>query len=333
MGKMLFVGVTCADVVINVDRLPRTAQDVIVYGQKTMLGGCAFNAFSVAHALGEPALLFSPVGTGAFGDFVRKGLEAEGVPVLVENPHMENGCCYCFVEPGGERTFISYHGADYHYEPAWFDELDMDEVDAVYSCGLEIEDPTGPVVVDFLERACADKRLFFTPGPRPESLPMDLVERVYDLHPLLHMNADEACVAAAHLTGDADAFARGGAADGGVGCGSDAGASSEFGVDPAVVRAVGVLQERVGNIVFATMGPDGCYFDTGERRGVVPGVAATVVDTIGAGDSHIGALMSALHRGESIEGALARANRVASAVVGASGAHLPRERVAQAAGY
>lgn len=216
MGKMLFVGVTCADVVINVDRPPRTAQDVIVYGQKTMLGGCAFNAFSVAHALGEPALLFSPVGTGAFGDFVRKGLAAEGVPVLVENPQMENGCCYCFVEPGGERTFIAYHGADYHYESAWFDALDMDEVDAVYSCGLEIEDPTGPVVVEFLERACAGKQLYFTPGPRPESLPMDLVERIYDLHPQLHMNADEACVAAARLTGEADAFARGGAAHGGA---------------------------------------------------------------------------------------------------------------------
>ena len=272
MGKMLFVGVTCADVVINVDRLPRTAQDVIVYGQKTMLGGCAFNAFSVAHALDEPALLFSPVGTGAFGDFVRKGLAAEGVPVLVENPQMENGCCYCFVEPGGERTFIAYHGADYHYESAWFDALDMDEVDAVYSCGLEIEDPTGPVVVEFLERACAGKQLYFTPGPRPESLPMDLVERIYDLHPQLHMNADEACVAAARLTGEADAFARGGAMDG------DAADGDAPGVDQAVVRAVAVLQKRVGNTVFATMGPDGCYFDTGERRGVVPGAAPRRVD-------------------------------------------------------
>lgn len=325
MGKMLFVGVTCADVVINVDRLPRTAQDVVVYGQKTALGGCAFNAFSVAYALGEPALLFSPVGTGAFGDFVRKGLAAEGVPVLVENPQMENGCCYCFVEPGGERTFISYHGADYHYEPAWFDALDMDEVDAVYSCGLEIEDPTGPAVVGFLERSCAGKRLFFTPGPRPESLPMDLVERVYDLHPALHMNADEACVAAARLTGDGDASAR----DRSAGCCRQ----GVHEVDPAVARAVEVLQRRVRNTVFATLGPDGCYFDTGERRGVVPGVEATVVDTIGAGDSHIGALMSALHRGESVEEALARANRVASAVVGASGAHLPADRVREAAGY
>ncbi|MFR9005288.1 MAG: PfkB family carbohydrate kinase [Collinsella aerofaciens] len=67
---------------INVDKLPQTAQDVVVYGQKMTLGGCAFNAFSIAHALGEPAMLFSPVGTGAFGDFVRRGLRSEGVEVL-----------------------------------------------------------------------------------------------------------------------------------------------------------------------------------------------------------------------------------------------------------
>ncbi len=66
------------------------------------------------------------------------------------------------------------------------------------------------------------------------------------------MNADEACVAAARLTGEADAFARGGAADGGA---ADGGAA---GVDQAVVRAVAVLQKRVGNTVVATMGPDGC---------------------------------------------------------------------------
>lgn len=201
MGKLLFVGVTCADVVINVDRLPRTAQDVVVYGQRMTLGGCAFNAFAVAHALGEPAVLFSPVGTGAFGDFVRKGLAAEGVPVLVENGSMENGCCYCFVEPDGERTFVAYHGADYHYEPAWFDALDMDEIDAVYVCGLEVEDPIGPVVVEFLERCCADKTICFTPGPRPDAVPLDLLERVCDLHPVLHMNGDEAMVLAGRLCG------------------------------------------------------------------------------------------------------------------------------------
>ena len=196
----------------------------------------------------------------------------------------------------------------------------MDEVDAVYSCGLEIEDPTGPVVVEFLERACAGKQLYFTPGPRPESLPMDLVERIYDLHPQLHMNADEACVAAARLTGEADAFARGGAADGGA-----------AGVDQAVVRAVAVLQKRVGNTVFATMGPDGCYSIAGRapRRGAGRG------DGGGhhrRGDSHIGALMSG---GTAASRSRAPDAREPRGICGGGRVRrdLPRERVAEAAGY
>ncbi|MDO4436960.1 MAG: PfkB family carbohydrate kinase [Coriobacteriaceae bacterium] len=309
MGKILFVGVTCADVVINVDRLPRTAEDVVVYGQHMALGGCAFNAFFIAHALGEPAVLFSPVGTGAFGDFVRKGLTAEGIPVAVENPSMENGCCYCFVEPGGERTFVAYHGADYHYEPAWFDALNMDEIDAVYVCGLEIEDPTGSVVVAFLERQCAGKQIFFTPGPRPDAVPIDLLNRIYDLHPILHLNNDEAVVSARRL-----------------------GVAVPDGSGPeAVACACAALRERVGNAVFATLGKDGCYVDDGSRAFAVPGVSATVVDTIGAGDSHIGALMACLHRGDALEDAMACANRVAAAVVSTAGAHLSPERVREAA--
>lgn len=342
MGRLLFVGVTCADVVINVDRLPRTAQDVVVYGQKMTLGGCAFNAFAIAHALREPAVLFSPVGTGAFGDFVRKGLAAEGVPVLVENDAMENGCCYCFVEPDGERTFVAYHGADYHYEPEWFDALDMDEIDAVYVCGLEVEDPTGPVVVEFLERCCADKTICFTPGPRPEAVPLDLLERICDLHPMLHMNGDEAMVLASRLCGAAVAFDGGVPAAGGGREGaspSDApymldapgaseSASRAFGDVPSAVAA---LRGRVQNTVFATLGGDGCYFDNGSRCGTVPGVSSQVVDTIGAGDSHIGALMVGLHRGEGPEEALARANRVAATVVATAGAHVDPELIRAAA--
>ena len=85
------------------------------------------------------------------------------------------------------------------------------------------------------------------------------------------------------------------------------------------------------NTVFATLGSEGCYFDDGSRRGVVPGVATRVVDTIGAGDSHIGALMVGLHRGENPEEALACANRVAATVVATAGAHVDPELIRAAA--
>ena len=305
MGKILVIGVTCVDVVINVDHLPRTAEDVLVYGQRMTLGGCAFNAYWVMHALGEPAILFSPIGTGSYGDFVREHLAAEGISSPVDDATDENGCCYCFVEPGGERTFIAYHGADYRYRAEWFDRIDVREVDSIYVCGLEIEEPTGPVIVDFLERRCAGKTIFFTPGPRPDKVPANLLERIYDLHPILHLNDSEAQVSAERIAGAEMVSARG---------------------------AAPILTERTGNIVLVTMGGEGCYYQAGPRHGVVAGAPAErVADTIGAGDAHIGAVMACLHRKDGLADALACANRVAAAVVATPGAHPSADDVRRAA--
>lgn len=304
MGKILVIGVTCVDVVINVDHLPSTAEDVTVYGQHMTLGGCAFNAFSVVRALGEPAMLFSPIGGGVYGDFVRGHLAAEGVASPIPDAPGENGCCYCLVEPGGERTFIAYHGVDYVHRAEWFERVDADDIDMVYVCGLEIEEPTGPVIVDYLEQRCADKTIFFTPGPRPGCLPADLVERICDLHPIMHLNGAEVRVMAAHVTDS----------------------------EPTHVHeAAAILAERTGNAVLVTLGAEGCYYETGSHRGGVPGAPARVVDTIGAGDAHIGAVMACLHRGDALGDALACANRVAAAVVSASGAHVAPEIVRAAA--
>lgn len=304
MGKILFIGVTCVDVVINVDRLPKTAEDVVVFGQQMTLGGCAFNAFWAARAAGADAVLLSPVGGGAYGDFVRSNLAAEGVTSLFDRAPGENGCCYCFVEPGGERTFIAYHGADYVHRAEWYEGLDLDGVDAVYVCGLEVEEPTGGVIVDFLERRCAPAgvRIFFTPGPRPCELPRDLLARILDLRPVLHMNDAEACMLASQE------------------CDLD---EEDLDGEPlGVGQAARALFDRTGSLVTVTLGADGCWYEDGRRRGAVPGVPAQVVDTIGAGDAHIGAAMARLVRGDSLEDALACANRVASAVVSHAGAHV-----------
>lgn len=304
MGKILFIGVTCVDVVIKVDRLPKTAEDIVVYGQDMALGGCAFNAFWAAHALGEPAILFSPVGQGAYGDYVREHLAAEGVSSPIDNVSGDNGCCYCFVEPSGERTFLAYHGAEYVHRRAWFDAIDIDQVDSVYVCGLEVEKPSGEDVVSFLERRCAEKTIFFTPGPRPDKVPRDRVERILDLHPILHLNDSEVRVLAAKVAGSRLAEVHG---------------------------AASVISERTQNMVLVTMGPDGCYYEAGPAHGSVAGVKAQVVDTIGAGDAHIGAVMACLHRGDSLCEALACANRVSAAVVSVAGAHPSIELVRAAA--
>lgn len=305
VGKILVIGVTCADVVLRIDHLPHTAEDVIAHEQRMTLGGCAFNAFWVMHALGEPAVLFSPIGTGPYGHFVRTSLAKEGITSPIADAEGENGCCFCFVEPGGERTFIAHHGADYRYRREWFDRIDIDEIDYVYVCGLEIEEPSGPYIVDFLERRCAGKTIFFTPGPRPAKVPADLLDRIYDLHPILHLNSSEAQLCADRIAGEEMTVSRG---------------------------ASSILADRTGNTVFVTLGNKGCSYEAGDACGTVPKAPEKrIVDTIGAGDAHIGAVMACLHRGAGIEDAIACANRVCAMVVATEGAHPEAEAVRAAA--
>lgn len=294
MKKILVIGSTVVDVIIRLPHLPRTAEDVNVRDQRMAMGGCAYNAWSMLRHFGVPAVLFSPVGTGVYGDFVRTHLAAQGVVPAISVVDRENGCCYCFVEDGGERTFISYHGAEYAFRREWFDALDPSEMGGAYLCGLEVEEPTGGVILDFLE-AHPEIRVYFAPGPRIVNLQRDRLERLYDLHPVLHLNREEAMAGARELGGE-----------------------KPDGVKEAAAR----LRRRTGGAVIVTLGDRGCWYDTGSASGLVPGVAARVEDTIGAGDSHIGTVMAQLALGAPMEQALAAANRIAAAVVGVSGARL-----------
>lgn len=172
-------------------------------------------------------------------------------------------------------------------------------------CGLEIEEPSGPYIVDFLERRCAGKTIFFTPGPRPAKVPADLLDRIYDLHPILHLNSSEAQLCADRIAGEEMTVSRG---------------------------ASSILADRTGSTVFVTLGKKGCSYETGDACGTVPKAPEKrIVDTIGAGDAHIGAVMACLHRGAGIEDAIACANRVCAMVVATEGAHLEAETVRAAA--
>jgi len=294
MKKLLFIGSTVVDVIINIDHLPRTCEDVNVYEQELAMGGCAFNAFSMARRFGAACTLFSPVGAGVYGDYIRAHLAAEGIETPIPTPEKENGCCYCFVEPGGERTFVSYHGAEYLFEKEWFDALDAAEIAGAYFCGIEVEDPPGENIIAFLEEH-PHITPYFAPGPRITRLQEDRLRRILALRPVLHLNEEEA-KAAAEMYGRP--------------------------MDDSVEASAAVLHQLTGNTVVVTLGAEGCMYCTGTEIGYVEGFPAETVDTIGAGDSHVGALMGQIAAGVPLPEALRTANRIAAAVVGVRGARL-----------
>ncbi len=289
MKKVLVIGSTVVDVVVNlVDHLPKTGDDVHIRSQHMSLGGCAYNVSDSIRHFQVPYILFSPVGTGVYGNFVREELHIRGISSPIPTPEKENGCCYCFVENTGERSFISYHGAEYLFEKEWFSLIPLEEIDSIYICGLEIEESTGENIVEFLE-AHPELTVYFAPGPRLTVINPQLVERLYRLSPILHLNETEALSASGKST---------------------------------VQEAASFLYEKTNNTVIVTLGEKGCFFFDGKESETVPPVPAVQADTIGAGDSHIGSVIACLKKGDSLKTAIQKANRVSSSVVSSSGALL-----------
>ena len=151
MSKALVIGSIVCDIMVYLDRLPSREGDAHIHEQTWSLGGCAFNVVSVLHALGQKVDFISPVGTGVYGNFVKAELEKLGIqtPISVAGA---NGCCYCFIESDGERTFLSDHGVEYGFQKEWLQSLEQENYDSIYLCGLEVEEPTGMELIQAVSK-------------------------------------------------------------------------------------------------------------------------------------------------------------------------------------
>ena len=191
MKNVLVIGSTCVDVILRVDHLPRTEENIHPQSQRFAIGGCAYNVANILGRGGADLTFITPVGRkGVFGPFVREALAPLGFATMIDLPEEQNGCCYCFVEKNGERTFASVHGAEYTFDPAWMAPYAGKRFDYGYVCGLEVEERTGDKLVAWLENASIGT-LVYAPGPRGMRVKKELTDRLYALHPVLHVNAGE----------------------------------------------------------------------------------------------------------------------------------------------
>ncbi len=285
MKRALFIGAACVDVVIYLDHLPKTQEDIHPKKQVMSLGGCACNAASAARLLSENVDFAGSVGTGVFGELTKKMLSERGLSSGIRSTEA-NGCCYCFVEKGGERTFMSVHGAEYTFDRKWMLELYNKEYDYVYVSGLEVEEPTGDELIDYLYEY-PERKVFYCPGPRGTDL-TEKNKRILSLHPVLHMNEEEAIKMASDLLGNSF---------------------------QSYEEAAKYLHSLSGERVVVTLSDKGVYCFDGTEGYITPSVKATVVNTIGAGDTHVGALIGGLLRGMEWKNALVLANKMAALTI------------------
>ena len=292
MKRLLIIGSTCVDVILRLDHLPTTGEDMHPV-QRFAMGGCAFNVAQVPKAYDVDLRFVTPIGDhGVFSDFVRAHLDNAGFRGPITVPDSENGCCYCLVERSGERTFLSVHGIEYSFHAEYMDAFAGERFDYTYICGLEVEETTGGELVAWLE-AHPDiaGTVVYAPGPRGIEVDTDRTERILGMHPILHLNEQEAQA----LAGMSDS-------------------------EEPVLAAAQALHVKTQNIVIVTCGADGVLWISADGSvHSAPSVPSTVVDTIGAGDSHCGAVLTGLTLGWTEEDTMRFANQIASEVVAQEG--------------
>lgn len=295
MKKILIFGSAVADIALRVDHLPTLEDDINPESQTISLGGCACNVSSMLSLFHVPFTLAVPTGKGIYGDFVRKELSKRNIPVWKESDEV-NGSCTCLITDDGNRTFLSMHGAEYHYRKEWLDTLNPEDYSMVYICGIDMEEEVNICVLEWLQKA--NIPVCFACGPRITHLPKERIDMILDMNPILHLNSHEA-EQLLNILGKPH---------------KDALTDSR------------TLSEVADNLVIITKGAEGCVACNDGEIFEVPSFPVKQIDGTGAGDSHIGTILACLFLGRDLKTTLETASVVSSEVVQIMGPVLSEER-------
>lgn len=302
--SILCIGAVMVDLVCHVPRLPLSGEGIVVSGREMRLGGCAFNSASMASRLGASCFLMAPLGKGPFSSFALEELSAQGLGAYQAETDMDCGMCFCMVEPDGERTMVTTPGIERFIEDDWFATLNANDYSIALAAGYEIEGPGGDAIIGFLEKNPMIE-FVYAPGPRILGVEKRKMDRIVTLSPIWHLNDQEAIRYATERLG----------------------VSFDGSRKDQALDAGSAIAQAYGGVSVVTMGPDGsaALFPDGFRL-VVPTTPIDPIDTVGAGDAHLGAFAAARNAGLDWRASLDIANRAAAAVCMVSGSFLSKEQ-------
>lgn len=261
--KTLVLGAAIVDIIMKIPKLPKSGEDVLCTEKKLTVGGCAYNVANILRGFNVEHDLFVPIGSGMYADIIRKALNEDGYDVLISDSEMDNGYCLCLVEDDGERTFITVKGIEGLHKREWFNSLNMSEYENIYIAGYQVCEDKHNIIADWLIEQ-KSKNIFFAPGPVINDIDKSTMKKIFSTSPILHLNEKEAL---------------------------------DFTKKDNVKDSILYLYELTKNIVFVTVGERGTVFYDGQEIVHIEGESVDVVDTIGAGDSHIGSIISAYSLG------------------------------------
>lgn len=279
------IGSAVIDVIADAYALPWRGCDIELQQQSVNIGGCALNVAVALKRLGIAACNALPLGRGVWADIVRNSLERQGIDSIIETDKGDNGWCLALVEPDGERTFMSFTGVENAWDDDWLTRLPRTTDGLVYLSGYQLTAPCAELLIHWLESSPGVTALIDF-GPRIADIPAALFDRIMACKPIVTLNRQEAEIVMKQQQ------------------------------LPTEISALGnAWVERWNAPLIVRQDKDGAGYFSEQGCGQAAAFPATVVDTIGAGDSHAGGVLAGLAAGWSLADAVILGNAVASWVV------------------
>ena len=292
--EIIGIGALNMDKLYLIERIAEPGEEVRVDEVSEQPGGSAANTIAGLARLGVGTGFIGRVGDDADGTRLRMELEKEGVDTQgIEISPGRTGIATVLVDRSGERAMYVYPGAN--------DKLCITPDNRTYAKSakwLHLSSFVGEYPFEMQKNILreSESKISFAPGMLYAQKGIDALQEIITQAEIVFLNRDEIEM----LTG--------------------------LGYRDGTER----LNEIGAAVVVVTLGRDGCYIHTPAAETTVPGYAAKVVDTTGAGDAFCAGFLCGHLNGRPLDECGRIGNRVAARCVEAIGARtgLPGAKIA-----
>lgn len=186
-----FFGGLLLDRYHELDAYPPRGGDAVILDEYELVGGCAVNMAAAFHNLGGEAHIVASLGRGPIAGRIRAYLEEHGLSLRFIGPAGgDAGYCYVFLEPDGERTFLTRDSLGPF--PAEQVNSGLSDMDGAALTGYYLLDEPEAVADCVCAFADGGGRLLYDPGPMLHRLDPGAQARVLQAASIVTMNREEA---------------------------------------------------------------------------------------------------------------------------------------------
>lgn len=286
----VIIGAAFGDMILHVDTLPKSGDDISAREGGIQIGGCAFNVARALARLELNPVAAIAVGCGEWGVKVEHEMQYEGLDVILRHPTYDNGWCLAIVEASKERTFITIEGCEQYWTREMLEKIPLLGNPIIYVSGYEL---TSDILYKWILNLSFPHKLFIDFGPKLVDFSRLKIQALLQKRPVLTLNRTELNSLSRILGLRED--------------------------EP--LKAAKLLSEQYEIEMICRFDAEGaCVFEPGKDMDIVPACRVKVHDTIAAGDSHCAGVIAGMAYNMGLSEATKLGNEVAAIVVGKPGA-------------